>query len=207
MGDNSETQRLDIEQTLDDKTPGKGYDLLSESIRELAAKAMQRGRSRKAAFSLVSQAFCFSDQIIADYETKEPLAEPVACKVGCYYCCCYDVVLTPAEALLLGNHVKETYSEGALADLMKRIDRNLRLRNGRGVEKRAKVLHDTPCIFLAKGKCSVYDVRPFVCRALHSLDSHKCKEAVMARRRVVEFTGYSHRYYAFQTAQAALRQF
>jgi Fe-S-cluster containining protein len=207
MSDNSETQKLSIEETLDDKAPGNGHDLLSESIRKLAAKAMQRGRTRKAALSLVSQAFCFADQIISDFETKEPLAEPVACETGCYYCCCYEVVLTPAEALLLGSHVKKTYSEGALADLMKKIDRNLCLRDGKGVEERAKVLHDTPCIFLAGGKCSVYDVRPFVCRALHSLDSRKCKEAVMARRRIVEFTGYSHRYYVFQTAQAALRQF
>ena len=207
MGDNSEMQKLGIEQTLDDKAPGKGHDLLLESIGELAAKAMQRGRTKKAAVLLVSEAFRFADQIIADYETKEPLAEPLACKVGCYYCCCYEVVLTPAEALLLGNHVKETYSEDALADLMKKIDRNLRFRDGRSVEERARVLHDTPCIFLASGKCCVYDVRPFVCRALHSLDSRKCKEAVMARKRVVEFTGYTHRYYVFQTAQAALRQF
>ena len=68
---------------------------------------------------------------------------------------------------------------------MKKIDRTLRLRDGRGFEERAKVLHDTPCIFLACGKCSVYDVRPFACRALHSLDGRKCKKAVMAKRRVV----------------------
>ena len=207
MGDNFETQRLGIHQTLDDRVPGKGHDLLLESVRELAAKATQGGRTRIAALSLVSQAFRFTDQIIADYEKRAPLAAPVACKVGCYSCCCYEVVLTPAEALLLRNHVKETYSEGALPDLMKKIDRNLRLRDERDVEERAKALHDAPCIFLASGKCCVYDARPFVCRALHSLDGRKCKEAVMARRRVVEFTGYGHSYYVFQTAQTALRQF
>ena len=207
MSDYSETDKLGIEQTPDDKAPGKGHDVLFGTISELAAGAMQRGRTREGALALVSQAFRFADQIIEDYETKEPLAEPVACKVGCYYCCCYEVVLTPAEALLLGNYVKQTCSEGALADLMKKIDRTLRLRDGKGVEERAKVLHDTPCIFLASGKCSVYDVRPFACRALHSLNARKCKEGVMARRRVVEFTGYTHRYYIFQTAKAALRQF
>jgi Fe-S-cluster containining protein len=207
MGDKPETQRLCTQHTLDDRVRGEGHDLLWESVRQLAAKAMQRARTRKAVLSMVSRVLRFADQIIVDYETKEPLAEPVACKAGCYYCCCYEVVLTPAEALLLGNHVKNTYPEGALADLMKRINRNLRLREGRCVEERAKVLHDAPCIFLAGGECSVYDVRPFVCRALHSLDSRKCKEAVMARRSVVEFTGYAHRYYVFQTAQAALREF
>jgi len=207
MRDNSETQKLAIEKPLHDKAPGKGHDLLFETVRALAAKAMQQGRTRKAASLLVSEAFRFADQIIADYEAEEPLAEPLACKMGCHYCCCYEVVLTPAEALLLGHHVKETYSEGAMAALMKKIDRNLRLRDGRGVEERAKVLHDTPCIFLAGGKCAVYDARPFVCRALHSLDGGQCKKAVMARRRLVEFTGYTHRYYVFQTAQAALSQF
>lgn len=207
MSHNSETYKLGVEQTLDGKAPAKGHDVLFETIGELAARAMQRGRTREGALALVSEAFRFADQIIEDYESKEPLPEPVACKVGCYYCCCYEVVLTPAEALLLGNYVKQTFSEGALADLMKKIDRILRLRDGRSVEERAKVLHDTPCIFLASGKCSVYDVRPFACRALHSLDARKCKEGVMARRRVVEFTGYTHRYYIFQTAKAALRQF
>jgi Fe-S-cluster containining protein len=207
MSDNSETDKLGIEQTPDDKAPGKGHDVLFGTISELAARAMQRGRTREGALALVSQAFRFADEIIEEYESKQPLAEQIACKAGCYYCCCYEVVLTPAEALLLGDYVKQTCSADALADLMKRIDRFLRLRDGRGVEERAKVLHDTPCIFLASGKCSVYDVRPFACRTLHSLDSRKCKEAVMARRRVVEFTGYTHRYYVFQTAKAALRQF
>jgi Fe-S-cluster containining protein len=207
MGVYSETQKLGIDQTPDDRAPGKGHDVLSGAIRELAVKAVQRGRTRKGALELVLQTFRFADQIIEDYETEEPLAEPVACEVGCYYCCYYEVVLTPAEALLVGNQVKRRCSEGELADLMKKINRTLRLRDGRSVEERAKVLHDTPCIFLASGRCSVYDVRPFACRALHSLDRRKCKEAVMARRRVVEFTGYGHRYYVFQTAKTALRQF
>ena len=207
MDDYSKTHKLCIEQTSDDKAQGNGHDVLFGTIRELAARAMQRGRTRDGALALVSQTFRFADQIIEDYETKEPLTEPVACKVGCFYCCYYEVVLTPSEALLLGNHVKQTYSKGALADLMKKIDRTLNLREGRSVEERAKVLHDTPCIFLAGGRCSVYDVRPFACRSLHSLDGRKCKEAVMARRRVVEFTGYTHRYYVFQTAKAALTQF
>jgi Fe-S-cluster containining protein len=206
MSDYSETDKLGIEQTPDDKAPGKGHDVLFGTISELAARAMQRGRTREGALALVSQAFRFADEIIEEYELKEPSAEQVACKVGCYYCCCYEVVLTPAEALLLGDYVKQTFSADALADLMKRIDRILSLREGKCVEERAKVLHDTPCIFMASGKCSVYDVRPFVCRTLHSLDSRKCKEAVMAKRRVFEFTGYTHRYYVFQTAKAALKQ-
>jgi Fe-S-cluster containining protein len=75
------------------------------------------------------------------------------------------------------------------------------------LRKRANVLHETPCIFLESGKCSVYNARPFVCRALHSLDGSKCKEAVMSKKRLVEFTGYNHRYYVFRTAKAALSQY
>lgn len=207
MSHDCQSDNLGNKKPLYDKAPGKDHDLLFESIRALAAKAMQPGKTEKAVCLLVSEAFRFTEAVIADYEAGEPLAEPLACKMGCHYCCCYEVVLTPAEALLLGHHVKETYSDGALAALMKKIDRNLRLRDGRGVEERARVLHDTPCIFLAGGKCAVYHARPFVCRALRSLDGGQCKEAVMARRRLVEFTGYTHRYYVFQTAQAALTQF
>ena len=39
---------------------------------------MQWGRTREGALALVSQAFRFADQIIEDYESKEPLVEPVA---------------------------------------------------------------------------------------------------------------------------------
>ena len=201
------SQKLDIEQSADNKSSEKGCEALFGAIRELAACAMRGGRTREGALALISQAIRFADLIIEDYEIKEPLAEPVACKAGCYYCCCYEVVLTPAEALLLGNYVKQRCSENFLVELMKKIDRTLRLREGRSVEERAKVLHDTPCFFLTKGKCSVYDVRPFACRALHSLDAHKCKEAVLARRRVVEFTGYNHRLYIIHTAKEALSQF
>ena len=201
------SKKLGIEQHTYDKAPGKDCDVLFGAISELAGRAMQGGRTWEGALALITQVFSFADQIIEDYEIKEPLVEPVACKAGCYYCCCYEVVLTPAETLLLGNYVKQTCTEGALADLIKKIDITIRLRDGRSVEERAKVLHDTPCIFLASGKCTVYDVRPFACRALHSLDAHKCKEAIMAKRRVVEFTGYTHRYYILQTVKAALRQF
>ena len=114
----------------------KGHeDPLFGAIAQLAANAMQQGCTIQAALAVVSQAFRFADQIIEDFETKEPLAEPVACKARCHYCCCYEVVLTPVEALLLGNRVKETFSESALADLMKKIDRILSLETEKTLRK------------------------------------------------------------------------
>jgi Fe-S-cluster containining protein len=71
------------------------------------------------------------------------IAPFVACKRGCNACCHYNVQLFPIEAELIEKHTgsKQTKAEHPAKDFTGR-----------------------PCVFLKQGECSIYDIRPMVCR-------------------------------------------
>ena len=181
-------------------------DHLLVAAKNIAIKIFEQGITRNNALDLCSSAFSFADHVIQYFESKEPLSEPLACKAGCHYCCFYQALLTPPEALLIGNYLEKAFTEEEKLDLIVRIDRTLALTDGKSVEERAKTWHDTPCIFLANGRCSVYDVRPFICRAWHSLNSGQCREAFESNSRTAETEGYPHRYHIFQTVRDGLQE-
>lgn len=85
-----------------------------------------------------------TDLYAAMDELGAAVAPYVACKRGCSACCHYAVHLFPIEATLI-----ETWT-GATRVHAPRTDQSF---------------HGTPCPFLTEGVCSIYAVRPFVCRA------------------------------------------
>ncbi|WP_083868373.1 YkgJ family cysteine cluster protein [Dyella ginsengisoli] len=71
------------------------------------------------------------------------VAPYTACRAECASCCHYNVEIFPIEAELIER------------------------RTGRGRNKSLGLpqdFHGTPCPFLAGGRCSIYEVRPMVCR-------------------------------------------
>jgi len=89
---------------------------------------------------------------------------------------------------------------------MDRIEKTLERTEAKSLEERALTRLPTPCIFLAKERCSVYPVRPFVCQALHSLNGDACRKALESNSRLVEIEGYAHRYDIFMTVKAGVEQ-
>jgi uncharacterized protein len=72
-------------------------------------------------------------------------------------------VLAP-EAFRIAAHLEQTCSPEALATLVYRLG--------------AQGQHDfgiRPCVFLANGRCSIYEVRPMVCRGYNSLSKERCE--------------------------------
>lgn len=181
-------------------------DYLFIAAKNIAIKTFQEGMTANNALKLASEAFWFGNHLIEHFETTEPVSEPLACKAGCYYCCFYQVLLPPLETLLIGNYVETTYTEQAKQDLMRRIERTLQLTDAKSVQERMAIWHDTPCIFLSNGRCSVYDARPLICAAWHSLDFNQCKEAFESNNPWAGIDGYPYRYHIFQTIRAGLRE-
>jgi Fe-S-cluster containining protein len=87
-----------------------------------------------------------------------------ACAPGCDFCCYLPVdVLTP-EAFRIAAYLEQTRSPAELATLVYRVG--------------AQGQHDfgiRPCVFLANGRCSIYEVRPMVCRGYNSLSKQTCE--------------------------------
>lgn len=136
-----------------------------------------QGKNRDTVSIIMKKLYQLGDELVETTEKKENVANKIDCKVGCSYCCYTQVALTPAEALLIGQSVKENYSLKQTDSLMKRISSTLRSAKGKSPEELVLFWGKTPCIFLENEKCSIYNVRPFICRAWHSLSIDQCKRA------------------------------
>jgi Fe-S-cluster containining protein len=87
-----------------------------------------------------------------------------ACAPGCSFCCYLPVDVLAPEAFHIAAHLRQTRSPRELTELVYRL----------GVHGQ----HDgaaRPCVFLADGRCSIYEVRPMVCRSYNSLSKERCE--------------------------------
>jgi hypothetical protein len=98
--------------------------------------------------------------------------ERVACRSGCDHCCHQSVAVTLPEALAIVAHLREAWTSDELllftARLAERVERT------RGTSADERFSPELPCLFLREGSCSIYEVRPLVCRGMNSLDASDC---------------------------------
>jgi Fe-S-cluster containining protein len=108
------------------------------------------------------------------------------CRLGCCHCCRFPILVSIAEVRTLAQFVKRTFSPEQIEGLRMRTqqwhqwDDSMRGRSFPApMAGQADDSLDTiPCPMLAKGECSVYDVRPLVCRTHFVFsDPLSCKRA------------------------------
>ena len=87
-----------------------------------------------------------------------------ACAPGCFFCCYLPLDVLAPEVFRIAAHLKQTRSPEEFATLVYRLGTHGQ--------------HDfgaRPCAFLADGRCSIYEVRPMVCRGYNSLSKERCE--------------------------------
>ena len=87
-----------------------------------------------------------------------------ACAPGCDFCCYLPVDVLAPEAFRIAVHLQETRSPAELSELVYQL----------GVH-RQHGLGTRPCVFLTRGRCSIYEGRPMVCRGYNSLSRERCE--------------------------------
>ena len=92
------------------------------------------------------------------------------CKEGYSYCCSLGVAATPPEVLLIARHIKQL-PLATQTDLLERLKIHAEAARGVSMEN-----HFLPCTLLAEGKCTIYAIRPVMCRKYLSLDVEECKK-------------------------------
>jgi uncharacterized protein len=93
----------------------------------------------------------------------------VACQAGCNYCCSARVEAMAPEVF----RIAWSLASRPAAELDALVER-LRAHVATQTEN-ASWNQSTQCPFLTNGLCSIYDVRPSVCRKAHSQDAEKCR--------------------------------
>ncbi len=96
---------------------------------------------------------------------RDRLGPEIACKKGCGHCCRVSVSSFPFEIFAIVDHVRGTWSGWERWKLRRRIRR---YRDAFG-----QSTHPW-CPFLKEGACSIYAVRPTICRTHHSTDLAQC---------------------------------
>jgi Fe-S-cluster containining protein len=122
--------------------------------------ALQASRGQAAVLGLAEQVHQGMSATIDALPSKAQHA----CAPGCSFCCYLPVDVLAPEAFRIAAHLMQTRPPGELADLVYRLG--------------AHAQHDfgaRPCVFLANGRCSIYEVRPMVCRSYNSLSKERCE--------------------------------
>jgi Fe-S-cluster containining protein len=134
----------------------------------------------------------------------------VACQSGCDHCCHQIVGVSAPEALAIFEHLQSTRSAAEL----ERLKAHVAMLHERscGLSSAERISPAQPCVFLDGGRCSIYDVRPFACRGVNSLDAVDCERRLKdpEARAVFLAKGHGGRCYvaplhAFRAVSAGLQ--
>jgi len=159
---------------------------------------------RKKVLDLATKELSWTDTAIQEFMSIESLPEPLDCKPGCHYCCFNLPVVTPLEALLMGHHVEQTFTDQEKKEIADRIDKILKRIDGISPYDVAMMRHELPCIFLQEGMCRVYKVRPAVCRTCTSTRAAHCRMIFETRNHRGRLRCYQQIREIFQTVHSRL---
>lgn len=176
--------------------------ILFEAGFGIATSNIEAG-TRAGVLRIAPEGTGFAEELTSGIESDSFFSE-IACGPNCPYCCSMQIRVTPPEALLVGAHVISTYSEDQRRELLRKIEHNLALTDGKALDEKVENWHQTPCIFLEAGSCSLYPVRPFICRSWHSLDKGACLTAYDLKKKNAEIESYPHRNLVFGTIRKGM---
>ncbi len=132
---------------------------------------LAEGHTRDKLRQLMDDAHSFAER------TRDYFAIPgsLACQKGCAWCCHLQVTVLAAEVFRIAEFLRENRSEDELTKLRARLADVVQQTAGMDVQER--VLSRVPCALLVDNACSVYPVRPLVCRGCASTNAAACEEA------------------------------
>ncbi len=128
--------------------------------------------------SLVDLIYARMDMLVAEWRA---LVNPrIACQKGCSFCCYVQVHPTAPEVLRIAAYLRDTQTDEELAITRARIAELKESTDYLSMKEVAETRY--PCAMLVDGKCSIYPVRPLICRGWNSSDVAAC-EAVYNKER------------------------
>ncbi len=144
---------------------------LAEQAEVLLGVLQNTGNERRASHAADAAHGGFDRSMTEHFKAKN-----VACRQGCAFCCHAYVSVSAPEALLAARTIRslpEPRQTTALARIRETDDRT------RGLPLEDRIGSGAlPCPLLVDNRCSVYNVRPFGCRAEMSTDASACEKLV-----------------------------
>jgi Fe-S-cluster containining protein len=178
---------------------------IANAAKDNVLSIIGQGRAPEQALEIAVSAFFLADHLTWRFESEQDLPHPLACREDCASSCYNQVELTPPEALLIGHHIAENLSSAEKDLVLATAARNINLTAGKSQSAIAAMRRELPCPLLIDRRCSVYPVRPLVCRAMHGFDRERC-EAELHAGSLASSTYYAHRHDIGVSVSAGLRE-
>jgi Fe-S-cluster containining protein len=173
------------------------------AARDNVVEIVNQGRGLDRALEIATSAYFLADHLVWRFEANNPLPQPLACQEGCDACCHNLVELTPPEALLIGYHLRRDCPEAVRDLVLTQVAKNLALAAGKTKAALAALRRELPCPLLRDRRCSVYPIRPLVCRAMHALNRERC-EADLRSGSLAASQYYNHHHEIALSASAGI---
>lgn len=138
----------------------------ADNVRQAAERHLATHRSQQSAVTFVSNLQRDVSRLI---HVAVERGVKIACRAGCSHCCSVRVEAMAPEIFLIARELASRPPD-ELKHLVERLNAHAALTGETLSSDRP-----TECPFLTNGLCSIYDVRPSVCRKAHSLDLTKCR--------------------------------
>lgn len=135
------------------------------AAREIAADPSATLRTVLSLLKLL--VFGRAQQTIDDVAANAP---HFACRSGCAWCCHQSVEVTIPEAMLVAARLLDPADPRRAVVLAN-------AKEFRGLDERQRRRTGKPCALLIDNRCSVYEDRPLMCRAMMSADAEGCRKA------------------------------
>jgi Fe-S-cluster containining protein len=131
----------------------------------ISVQSLVRGASDVAAFA---------DEAIGIVQSE--YRPHLDCREGCSYCCQKPgVLVTIPEILRILDTVRATCDDDAMLELRQRANAYAGAIDGHDFNESTNA--SVPCPLLEDGRCTVYAVRPLVCRGYNSTRVDACRQA------------------------------
>ncbi len=98
----------------------------------------------------------------------------IACRAGCAFCCHLKVDVQAAEAFVIADYIRAKFTPTEVDQVRSRARENWTRIQPMTVDQQES--SGLPCPLLREGRCSVYPVRPAMCRVMHSQRVEPCQD-------------------------------
>ena len=134
------------------------------------------------------------DEILEAFALYFPNKTTVACQAKCSHCCSFSVFCPLQTIEYIAQHIEKNYTKEEIDKLIVAFYKT--------IEQRKTPQFRAVCSFLdEEGCCSIYEIRPLVCRWFTSPDASLCERSVYTREAIPQ-QQTEHR--IFQLANSAL---
>jgi len=99
----------------------------------------------------------------------------VQCKKGCSYCCHFRVDVSANEVFAISDYMKSKLSDEDFDRHLEKAKENKKKMAMLSQSKR--IVTNVACPLLVDNACSIYEMRPAMCRKIHSTNVDACKHS------------------------------